>query len=205
MKILIYFLFVVLLNSCSKEKTYTINGVFLNGTTNKPYQNIKVDFKKIVGTPGFNRYSDLGDTYTDEDGAFSFDYSTGEHENSKLWVLFSTKELGELLSKSDITIAQDNTLNFYLSDSCRTLFTFETNTPLADNEILKLYALNRAFDTLYFNKSDLIKLNSKFIVRTKNMFSIAYERISPDTSIITYPLGTEMEGDPIINNISIKY
>lgn len=206
MKRLLTFFVVFVIVSCGKEESFTIKGRFLNGTTNVPYQNVKIDFTKIIGTPGFTRSTDLGVAYTDENGDFSFNYSIGENENGKLQLIFGGNGITEMLAKGGLDLARNNSMNFYLSDSCKSIFSFQTNRQLNDNEILKVYSFNDAFDTLFFSKSDSLDLDFKFPIRTKKMFgAVGVDRISPDSTISIFNSSFEMDGDPIINNIMLNY
>lgn len=192
--------------SCGKEESFTINGRFLNGTTNVPYQNVKIDFTKIIGTPGFTRSTDLGEAYTDENGDFSFNYSIGVNENGKLQLVFGDNGITDMLAVGGIALDRNNSLNFYLSDSSRSVFSFQTNNPLRSDEVLKVYSYNGAFDTLFFSKSDLDVSDFEYHLRTKLMFrAVGVDRVSADTTISIFNSTFDMEWDPTINYITIYY
>ncbi len=206
MKKLLIVLVAFIVVSCGKEESFTIKGRFLNGTTNVPYQNVKIDFTKIIGPPGFTKSTDLGVAYTDENGDFSFNYSIAENENGKLQLVFGDNGITDMLVRSGLELARNNSMNFYLSDSSRSVLSFKTTNPLKDKEVLKVYPYNGAFDTLIFSKSELDISDFKFNLRTKIMFgAVGVDRVSPDSTISIFNSSFEMEGDPIINNLTINY
>ncbi len=192
--------------SCSKEESYTIQGRFLNGTTNVPYQNVKIDFTKIIGPDGFTKTTSLGTVNTDDNGEFSFNYTIGANENGKLQLVFGYNGITDMLTKSGIELAQNNSMNFYLSDSCRTIISFQSANPLKNGELLKIYPYNEAFDTLYFSSIELANSNFNYTLRTKKMFrALGVERVSTDSTISIFNPTFDMEGDPVINNLKINY
>jgi hypothetical protein len=205
-KLLMLFVAFVIISCGKEEESFTIKGRFLNGTTNAPYQNVKIDFTKIIGTPGFTRSTDLGVAYTDDNGEFSFNYSIGINENGKLQLVFGDNGITDMLTKSGLDLARNISLDFYLSDSSRAVFSFQTSNPLGDNEVLKVYPYTGAFDTLVFSKSDLNVSDFKFHLRTKILFrAVGVERVSADTTISIFNPTFDMDGDPVINNITINY
>ncbi len=193
--------------SCSKdEESYTISGKFLNGTTNIPYENVKIEISKVIGPAGFSKSTYLGDVYTNSNGEFSFDYKVMKSENGTLHLVFGRNGLSDMLTKSGLPLSKNSNLNFYLSDSCRSIFSFSSNNPLIENEVIKVYSYNQAFDTLVFNNIELANSNFKFSLRTQKMFgAVGVMRVRPDTTISIFNPTFEMEGDPIINNITINY
>jgi hypothetical protein len=207
MKSLLAIIAAILLVSCFvEEDTYTIKGRFLNGTTNLPYQNVKVEITKIIGPSGFSKFTDLGTVTTNVDGEFSLSYSIRASESGTLQLVFGGNGITEMLVKGGIDLARNNSMDFYLSDSCRTIFSFQTSNPLGDNEVLKVYPYTGAFDTLVFTKSDLNASDFKYHLRTKSMFgAVGVDRVSADTTISIFNATFEMETDPIINNITIIY
>jgi len=202
---LLYLVLAFLLVSCDKQESFTIKGKFLNGTTNEPYQNVKINFTKIVGPPGFVKYTDLGSTSTDENGDFEFTYSVLVHDNGNLQLVFERDGI-EMLIKSDIDLSKNNTKNFYLSDSNTCMLSFKTNRLLNTNEILKVYSYNNAFDTLLFTKNELDNTDFKFRFKTKKMFrDLIVERVSPDSTVSIFNPSFNMECDPVINDITVLY
>ncbi len=205
MKIYTYLLLSIFLFSCQKENTYTFDGKFLNGTTNKPYKNVLVEFTETIGPKGQRDFIYLGSTKTDSNGCFSFKYTIEENPAAKLWLDFGDNGFFSLYQKNEIPIDQNNNMVFYLSDSNTTEFNFSTTKPLGKNEKLRLYTFANDFDTL-LTDSLIVRMNNKFYVRTdKIYFYVGIERILNDTSISSSQLYVELEGDPLINKVHINY
>lgn len=203
---LILFFGIMLISCGIEEESYTLKGRFLNGTSNIPYSNVKVEITKVVGPSGFSKSTSLGEVYTDDNGDFSINYRIRANESGTLHLVFGRNGLSDMLTKSGINLATNNNINFYLSDSCRTLIRFQTYSPLKEEEILKVYSFNEAFDTLFFTKSDLINSSFDYTLRTKKMFgALGVERVNPDTTISIFNPTFEMQGDPILNILNIIY
>lgn len=191
--------------SCTSENSYVFKGRFLNGTTNKPYVNVSVDFTETIGPKGQRDFVFLGSTVTDSNGCFTFKYSIEENSAASLWLDFGDTGYSSLYQKSGLPIDQNNDLTFYLSDSNTSVFNLSTLQPLKSNEKLRVYTFGHDFDTLLSN-SQIIAMNNKFSVRSSShYFYIGIERKSMDSTISFFEKYVELEGDPKINEISLTY
>ncbi len=193
-----------LIVACNDRGSYTISGMFLNGTTNVPFRNVSVDFIEVIGAKGQQNFNFLGNTRTDSNGEFIFKYSVVENNPSSLRVIFGDNGINELLQENNIPIFQNNKMNFYLSDSCTTDFLLQTTNPLLNNEKLRIYTYGLGVDTTV-NKS--IITNNKIIrVRTSEYFSyVRVQRSSDDSTSLLNIIPVEIKGDPAVNKILIKY
>lgn len=195
----------IFLFGCQKENSYKFEGKFLNGTTNKPYRNVVVEFTETIGPKGQRDFIFLGSTKTDSNGCFSFKYTIEENPAALLSLDFGNTGYSSLYQKSGIAIDQNNNMTFYLSDSNTTEFNFSTTKPLGKNEKLRLYTFANDFDTL-FKDSQLVAMNNKFYVRTDRVyFYVGVERILNDTAISLTQVYIDLEGDPLINKVNINY
>lgn len=205
MKVFLYLILSIFLLGCQKENSYKFDGRFLNGTTNKPYKNVVVEFTETIGPNGQRDFIFLGSTITDSNGCFSFKYTIEENPAALLFLDFGNTGYSSLYQKSGIEIDQNNNMTFYLSDSNTTEFNFFTDKPLGKKEKLRLYTFANDFDTL-FTDSQLEAMNSKFYIRTdKIYFYVGIERILNDTLISLTQVYVDLEGDPLINKVNINY
>ena len=207
---LFYLNFIILpfIISCDKQESYTLNGRFLNGTTNMPYSRINVKAEKIVGATGFSNSSIIGNTITDENGNFEFSYTTKELEKGTITLYFEDNGISALYQKGGIVLQQDNNLTFYLSDSANLWFKLNTDRQLSAKERLWIKTNNGLLDTL-INLTTLENINNIFKFRMKYSDYIVADvkRINIDTVLgeFTPKNAYAIEGDPVINEITVKY
>lgn len=204
MKVYLYSILSILFFGCQTENSYQFDGKFLNGTTNKPYKNVVVDFTETIGPKGQRDFNFLGSAKTDSNGCFSFKYTIEENPASKLWLDFGDNGFFSLYQKNEIPIDQNNNMVFYLSDSNTTEFVLNTNMHLGEKDKLRIYIYGSDFDTV-LNYNDLFQ-NKPLRIRTSIFYSyVGFQRIYTDSIFTSFPLPVTIEGDPIINKIIINY
>lgn len=200
-----------------KIPEYTITGTILNGTTNARFVNMPLEFDILYRKPWGSQnalHKILGKTLTNDTGGFVFTYleqDVNGLNNPRI------KLVSPQYNRDDIPVNQNFTERLYQSSLGTIKIYLETGNPLGQG------------DTLYFGYQ--IKVDNKISIHTdtivnningfykslrspppyntlfwgRNYEGYKYSEYDKRLIYVENKLQVEVEGDPIVNGVTLKY
>ncbi|MGZ5242647.1 MAG: hypothetical protein ACXWEY_00245 [Bacteroidia bacterium] len=220
----------VILTACKKEPnkpeevpTYTIQGRILDGATMRAYPNLPVEIVVTKGAGSRHKSQNLGTAVSNDTGWFSITYKQtsitgtsydGDEYNAQIRLLAQWHQFEE------IPVNQNVTKDFFQPTKGTLKVFLKTEKPLETNNDTLLFAypiftnsswpdhwfmdtITKSINGYYLTLEDVPLTQNLFIGRGSKNFVFSQQQNA--FKYVEQQLNPKIDGDPIVNEITINY